>query len=653
MIKNIVKVVLILLLAVLLFVAVRFLYSMYGPQLSIDDIVPAKALVYGQLQNPVMHWENFEKSEFYKHVTSIDAPAVLKHNKFDEKLYDQFHSSYKEAVALMKNPVVGKLLGKEIAFAQYAAKDPKEGMVLITRSLASIQMAANMTLFLKDFGDDITVSKESVDGHVIMHLVFKQKKLSFKYAHIKNLLVFTDEKSTLIRDVIKTSLRKNPSIKSDSTYKEIAANFYPQQQGSLYVNIEGLLGSSDNEWATAIAEKNGLRAYGMSFLPGAMTKYKFLLSYDKAKLDEAFDKVLTCVAEDNKALTLIPPSAIMYHWGGCYQFADIATQLKSGAQAIVNTQSKRVKKSLEKRLASEELTDFMSLLGPEAGFYITDVDTQGLVPYPRILFFVKVKDADKAKKLLDQALLSNKALSLVANEDYNGNKIHYVSLPFGGNIDPGFTVDNDYLMLASSRQLLKKSMDVYKDPSKSIVDDKVFKSLGFNDAPKANGLFYWNIKEIAGRVLGVVRWYDRYLSGQIEMASTFKKQAQIKKKTLAEDLIVVNEELALAKQKQSEWRSKLLEELPAQEMESVNETIKNFDDQIKTSQQSIEENQAKVKEIDESVVKNERQVEGYKSTLYNASHVIVPILKGLQTLNMQGIKSFSSSNVLVVEYILN
>ncbi len=651
--KNIFKSIMIILIVLAAVMGGWFLYHIYGPQLTMEEVLPSNALVYAQLKEPVRFWNSFEKSDLYKNVAGIDIPAVLKHNKVSPQKLDGFMKSYTQATTLMKNPIVGRLLGKEIAFAQYTSKDPKAGLVVITRSLASIQVAANVSLFLKDLGQDIVVKKDQYNGQVVVHLMFKQKDLSFKYTHIRNLLVFTDESSTLINNVIATVQHKHPSLKSDDQFKEVAANFYPKAQGSFYVDIKGMMLSAEPQWAGPLAKQTGFKAYGVSFLPGNITKYKFLLTYDQEKIDPSFKRFLACSPADNNAFSLVPPSAIAYHWGGCYEFKEIAAQLKAGAEAALQNQPKRIRKSLQKKISGSEVTDFIGLLGPEAGGYVTDVDTHGLVPYPRLLFFVKVTDALKAKTLLDEVVGSKHGLSLIGREDYKGNDIHYIALPLGSNMDPGFVFKGDYFLLASSRQLLKKSMDIYKDPSTSIAQDKQFKAMGFNTGIKATAVFYFKVKEMANRALGILEWYERYLSNQVELAGTYKKEAEAKKKELARDVINQAEELRLAQVKLSEWQNKSTEGLSPEDLANNMGTIKNFEDQINQVQAAIKDDQAQVKEIDRVIAKNTVQAENYRGIMYNASHVLMPFFKGLGSINVQGVKFSSLLGTVQAELMLN
>ena len=651
--KNLLKIIGIVVLLLALIIGGWFLYLNFQPQLAMEDVVPAHPLVYVDVKNPIAHWDHIEKSDFYKSIATIDLQAILKHNKVSSTYADQFLKMYEKVKVLIKNPVVGKIVGKEIAFAQYASKDPKAGVVLITRSLVSIQAAANMGLFFKGLSADIEMKKEVIDNQVVMHVVYKQKNVAFKYAHIRDLLIFTDESSPLLLEVIKTASRQLSSIKTDEQFKAIALNFYPKTEGALYVNLKAMLAQAGNEWAKPLSNKGGFEAYGLSFLPGTTNRYKLLLTYDPKNVDPIFNKLIACNPTNSNALSLIPPSAIAYHWGGCYQFGEMASLLKTSATSVLEAQPKRIRKSLQKKLSSQETTDFINLLGSEAGMYMTDVDTQGMFPFPRILFFVKINDVMKAKTLLDASWVSKKGFGLIAKEDYYGHDIHFVALPFGGNMDPGFSFQGNYFLLATSRQLIKKSMDVYKNPAKSLLENKTYKALDFASGARPDAIFYFDVKEVSKRMQGVLEWYDRYMSNQIELVGTYRKEAEGKKRELAQDAMTQKEDLRLAQDKLKEWRSKPTEGLEPEEIANAAATIENFEDQIKQAQAAITDNEAQVKGIDKVVSNNGIQAENYKLIMFNASHILVPLFKGLQSINAQGIKFSSMANTVVAEFMLN
>lgn len=650
--KKIILGVVLFVLIVALGVGGWFAYINYGPQTPIIEVMPQDALVYGEIKEPLLYWNKLEQSELYKSIHAINVADVLKQNRVDAKNIDKIMRGYQDAMTFLKNPLVAKLLGQEVAFAIYTSKEMKAGMVLVTRPSASIQVAANMLSFLKDSGQDFEVHKEVIEGFSVTKIALKKENSSFKFIQAKNLLIFVDASSPLIPDVIATLKRQKPSLQNTPRFKDMSVHLYPQAQALLYIDIPGVLAQVDNALVKSTSQF-GINAYGVSYAPGEIQKYKVLMTYDESKLDTVFKEIFTCTPANSQAMAFIPPSALLYQWSGCFQLSNIATQIKSGAESALQNQPKRIRKSLQKKLGTSEFVDFMNLLDKEAGFYLTDVDTLGMFPYPRFLIFVKLKEALKAQALLLNLLGANKGFSFVAKEDYNGSELSYVPLPLGANMDPGFTIYEDYFLFASSRQLLKKSMDIYKEPVKSVTGDKEFKAFKFDADSKPNTITYLNIKEMSKRFLTIIDWYQRYLSHQIELVVTYKKEAGVKKIELTNEIKTQQEDLILAEKKLADWQANVLEELPSEEAGNKHAMIENMQQQIKNTQEKVISLQDQIKQLDTVVAKNELRRENFKGIMYNALHIATPVLKGLQSLNGWAIKFSSKTNVVIAEFMLN
>src|SRR5208282_3342628 len=134
------------------------------------------------------------------------------------------------------------------------------------------------------------------------------------------------------------------------------------------------------------------------------------------------------------------------------------------------------KHRLEKYFHINIRNDVLPLLGHEIGGYLTDVDMQGTYPFPRLLIFVKIHDRAKAERLLEK--FTQNPITMLQSEQYDHVDIHYITLSLGANMDPGYGFLGDYLLVATSRQLLKQSIDAYNDSMRSIVSDDAVGQFG-------------------------------------------------------------------------------------------------------------------------------------------------------------------------------
>ncbi len=60
--------------------------------------------------------------------------------------------------------------------------------------------------------------------------------------------------------------------------------------------------------------------YGLSYMPGVVSKYKMMVGLDEKYMPSGMRKVFACPALSNDTLKLVPVNAIAYNWGGCYDF---------------------------------------------------------------------------------------------------------------------------------------------------------------------------------------------------------------------------------------------------------------------------------------------------------------------------------------------
>jgi hypothetical protein len=184
------------------------------------------------------------------------------------------------------------------------------------------------------------------------------------------------------------------------------------------------------------------------------------------------------------------------------------------------------------------------------------------------------------------------------------------------------------------------------------MENKQFKAHGLTQG-KPNGIFYFKIKEIAQRALGGIEWYDHYLSTQVERASAYKKDAESKKKELAEDIITQKEEIRLAKDKLKELKEKISSGGSLDEAGNDEGAVKNIDDQIALAEQTIKDDAAQLKDIDRVVAKNMLLSQQYRLLMYNMSHVAVPVVKGIGAFNSEGISFSSTPSSLEAELTVN
>ena len=79
-------------------------------------------------------------------------------------------------------------------------------------------------------------------------------------------------------------------------------------------------------------------------------------------------------------------------------------------------------------------------------------------------------------------------------------------------MDPGYGFVGDYLLVATSRQLLKGSIDAYNDSMRSIVSDDVVKQFSLDEGGKFHSVTLMKTAELSRRAEDFLGWVDKYLS---------------------------------------------------------------------------------------------------------------------------------------------
>ncbi len=620
-----------------------FLFFLYGPKLAFEDVLPEGAIVFARLEHPVTHWQNGMQSEFWKNISAINVPKVLDHNKVPKAFIDQYTQAQKKASDLFNNPLVQRFLGKEIAVAVYQHKeaDPADplgyGFLVIARPSPSVRLMEIFSNFSPRFGDDIRVSQEMYSQQRIVHVHFKNNQ-AMAYTQLGDMFIFAAENEPALKTVIDVNRHKMPPLRRDRHFLFAQSRAYAQGEGFMYVRGDvAPVGMAFN-------------TYAVSFMPGPISKYKFIFEFNPLAVDPAMKQLLSCQARPNAPAGFVPSGIIGYFWSGCADFPEMSRQIQEQMQAVPEGSApiKKFKKSMEKRLGFKLGETLLPLLTNEAGGYLTDVDTRGVIPYPRFLAFLKIADRRKTDELLAKLALT--PMGLLKQEEYGQIPIHYLDLPLGGNMDPGYCFINDYLLAATSRQLLKKSIDTYKDQLTSLRMDKTFVSFGLN--AKVQSVGFLKVGDLARRLRDLLDWGNKYLSSQVSAVSLYKQEGQKKKKELAGDMVSTEAELKQALEKMQEWQAKPTADLAADEAATLAQTIANFQNQEETLRDDIKTNRAQQQEIDDILSKYEDQAENYKLFMFNSQQVLVPILKGFETIHAQGFKVMVNAKAIETEMIL-
>ncbi len=621
--------------------------------LSLEQIFPSGVLMYARLSHVAGDVEQFTQTIFWKNVSTIDLPMVLEHNSVSARDVKQLRGMQKEMGLFLKNPLTKKFLGKELAIGFYERSSNTKGALksydalFATRLGLSLQIAELFVSMAHQWSDDITTTTENYRGFNIVHVHFEKRNLNLEYTRIHDVLLVSSSPSSLMHQVLDIYQKHGVSLATDPDFFKSMSHAYPNGHGIFYVNIQKFYDLFRNH-VPKIHKKDfkqisklafGFKSYVVSFLPGHVSKMKLIMRFDPDQLNPPWRSLFSCAPSANPSLKFVPHNVIAYQWGQCYDFKDLWAQMKEGTQSspMAHQEGQKWKHRLEKRFKLNIYDDVLPVLGSQVGGYLNDVDIQGLFPYPRGVIFIKINNRLKAEDLMKK--LTENPLTLIQEENYQQKLIHYTTLPFGANMDPGYIFLGDYLLLGSSRQLLKTSIDAFNNSNQSIQEDKTLKQFNINASGLSQGMAFIKINDVAGRLQQLLDWYNKIVSSQITMASTYQQEILEHNKELGEEIVSKKEDLKLAQRKLKELRFKVASpELPVQEQENEQANIDNLTSQAKLLLEDINSDQQQRQELHQTFIKYQDQSESAKVWLFNSDEVFMPFLKGLEGLHALGIQ---------------
>jgi len=622
-----------------------FLFLVYGKKVAMQDVFPPQPVFYARLDHVAQNMTKAGGSSFWKNISAVDVAKVLVRNNVPRSRVKRIEESLSAIDAFIQNPWVRIIFGKEIAFGFY-----DDGEFLFALRLEpSVHAAEIISRFGAQWGDEVTTSRREHKGVAIITVDVKKKNVVFQYVRLGDVLVAAPGDSLMLDKVIDVYHKKAPGLGSDGNFAFIAGRSYPAGQGFFYVNarsLNGVLKQRAAAWEAQDLEEmsartTGVESYGFSFLPGEVNRWKLIVGVDPALMNPDARKALSCPPSEQSPVKFVPAGVIAYQWGACYDFKQVWERLREQAQALppsVEQQARQFKHRLEKRWGVKFESDVLPLLGNEAGGYLTDVDTTGMFPYPRFLVFLKVKDRTKAEDLLSQ--LTRNPPVPVLEEDHSKVKIRYAPVPLGPNMDPGYCFIGDYLVFSSTRQLLKKSIDTTADASRSLGSDKTARAFGLSVSDRANAAAFVRLDVFAKRLRELLDWADRYMSSQVTAASVFKQESEAKKEAIARAIAAKTVELTLAERKIED------PSVAPDAVENLRQSVQALRDDIKTDT-------AQRDELDVLAAQYQAQAESAKLWMFNSRQVVVPTLKGLETLRALGVKMVLTARSFETEILLN
>ncbi len=625
------------------------------PGLAIDRVFPSQPLIFARLANVEKHVNQWVNSDFGKNIAAIDLPEVLSRNNFSSKDVSDLKHWQENLAGFWNNPLIKKFLSKEVAVGVWREDDSYQ-VLFALRLTFSTRIAELLGQLSHHWGDDITITQERYRGRTINHIFLKKQGMGVAYVRVRDLLILTPESFGDLQQVVDVYQHKRLALRDDPSFDLVRRNSYPSSDGLAYINFA----YSSSLWRGEMDAKlnmfgykaEAFPVYGFSYKPGAISKYKIMVGLDKKYMPGDMQKMLSCPALANDTMKLVPADAILYSWGGCYDFEQSwdAAKKRLALDPELDQTVGLLKHKLERHFKFSIKKDLLPVLGHEIGGYLTDVDMQGKYPFPRLLVFVKIKDRAKAEDILSR--LAQNPFAPLQNEEYEHVPIHYFPLSMGTNMDPGYGFLGDYLLVATSRQLIKRSIDAYNDSLSSIVSDNAIEQLGLGVGSKFHSVTLMKTAELSRRAQDFLGWADKYLSGQVSMAAAYKQDGNNKKHELDEAIADKSAELVLARKKLTQLKTTSLSVVNLEDPGAVGGAIANLSREEDILRDDIAHYTQQKTELARLLDNYMLGAQSAKLTMYNMDNVVSLVLKGLESINAQSVTVRFEDKMLETEFLV-
>jgi len=547
---------------------------------SVENILPKEALVYVHLNDVEKNLQQMASMPLWKAVSNINYDLLIEKNIIPRQQKMAIDMVRAQITEVLNNPMVKKLFGKEVAFAVYSPEqdieamvgnmkgfDPKvieellSGFVLVTRVEPDVQFAEVLTRSVSQFGANVTQGQVEYKGEIIRTLSVANAGIKLGFVRFGDLLVLgVGEKAARLSI---DTFRGAPSLLDDPQFQDIQSSFLDSPAAVGYFDFEtflSLISDQVKKLASAGADANigqgqvekafnkmaGLEKFVFSFQMAPVMRFNNAVLMNTAKLDPEYAKLYTCPAEDNKTIEFVPKGVLGYQWTNCFELDYYWREIKKEVVKKLNAAPKI--DELEQKIGFDIELDILPAFGDEVGGYISDILVGGIFPIPKIALFIEIKDRLKAERLLDK--LKDQPVAMLQEENHSGVPLKYIALPFGEDVQPGYCFLDDYLLVATSRNLLKSSIDASKNSLLSLPADMAFKEVNFGLTDKNRSVQFVKIGEILSKARGIIGWSNEWITAKEKKAQAFKAGSE-------KPLIEAEENIATIENEVADMRNKI------------------------------------------------------------------------------------------------
>ena len=478
-------------------------------------LLPADTLLMVELVNLEKSIDGFKSGKLGQKLKEIDLTGVMQNLEVPIKTIDEYKKAKSAVLSTLDSMLFKELFGQETVLAILPLKIDHltpEGLKKALGSLVLISRPKSRAE-LVEFVNQILAKNLKFQTEVYAGYEIKSFELDYDitvhYSLADGLLV-----ATLDRQAIKNclDLRKNqqPSLDQNEYYQNLRGKLASSATKAFVYNntkkmYESILTISRliikeekfSGMERSLAGFKGLKAIGYaSYDDGSdLLQNRTLVMIDKKGLEPVYAKAYCSKPGENKTLQIVPDNTLVYYWANnlyLKSFWDIYFE----NQYLNDEEKESIKTGLEKE-TGVSFDDVLQAFGNQFGLILTDINTGGPFPIPKLTFFVEIANQDTVAKLMDS--VTQKSGMVLQKEEFNDIKINYIMLPFGNDVQPAYAFFNGFCLISINHQLIKNIISTYKNGD-NITTNKDFLAVNKGLTDKNNNIMFVKFDQLIDKI---------------------------------------------------------------------------------------------------------------------------------------------------------
>jgi hypothetical protein len=345
--------------------------------------------------------------------------------------------------------------------------------------------------------------------------------LTVFYALADDLLIVTLDSGT-IKQCLDLAQSQGACLAAESGFQDLRAQLHTaDSRRFVYADIPGihrnlmpiLQAFAGSDQRLEVMQRFGNANRGLGALAyvsddpgGGLLRDKIVLKIDKGAMDPVYARLYSVQPAAGKTLKMAPGQTLLYGW---LNALDLRSRLDIYRQQAMLDE--KALKAADVRLKAETgigLDRLLQSFGRQFGLILTDVNTGGLFPVPKLALCAEMAQPEVVAKLM--ARLAGKAPVPLRQEQFEGITLHYLVLPLGNDLQPAYAFVDGFCVVAMNPQLIKQMIASRKGAN--LAADSEFQSVdkGLSDAN--NQVYFIRTDQLMAKLNEIVSWATRMLA---------------------------------------------------------------------------------------------------------------------------------------------